>query len=628
MNWRGGFWPQILSAFVLCLGVVATPVCVVAASSATDVSAPLAVINLRSGLTPGRSRIVVDLDDAPVYTVSTRTAPERIVVEIQNAALNTIITPELFQGTPVAKFYTEQTEANNLRLVLELEQAVARVDGFYLQPWSESEHHRVVVDIYTNPVDGDSIIELADVSGAAPQTVPVGHSSVSRETGRRERASVANSSPLRTGAQAQEKGAEMSSRHAETGLDLQFSGTVQQEWAYSAVPHQHQKFETLFTPRLDMALENVTITAVGRIRLDAVGDLGPAERHPPNYSNASRPWYNSERVHVELRELYADFQVGDSDWRIGKQQVVWGQADGIKVLDVVNPQSFREFILDDFDESRIPLWMANINLPVGDAGNLQLLWIPDTTSHELAELGSPYAARSPRLIPPLPVSVIADTAVPDNPWSDGDYGLQFGAFHNGWDLTLNYIYHYVDTPALPVRSLPSGALILAPTYYRSHLLGGTASTTVGGVTVRSELAYSTDTFQPLGTLRDEAVGDTPELSTVLGFDWMPNADSLYSAQWFYSYLSDHDDAMARDASEHLLTVLYQQDFSNAVWRLRALGIYSPNDGDSLLQLSLSYWILGNLKVWAGADVFSGSNRGLFGQYSAEDRLLLGLEYGF
>ena len=36
-----------------------------------------------------------------------------------------------------------------------------------------------------------------------------------------------------------------------------------------------------------------------------------------------------------LRELYADTTAGDWDVRIGKQQVVWGTADGIKLLDMV-----------------------------------------------------------------------------------------------------------------------------------------------------------------------------------------------------------------------------------------------------------------------------------------------------
>ena len=44
-----------------------------------------------------------------------------------------------------------------------------------------------------------------------------------------------------------------------------------------------------------------------------------------------------------LRELYVDTKAGDWDLRIGKQQVVWGTADGIKLLDMINPTDYREF---------------------------------------------------------------------------------------------------------------------------------------------------------------------------------------------------------------------------------------------------------------------------------------------
>ncbi len=74
-------------------------------------------------------------------------------------------------------------------------------------------------------------------------------------------------------------------------------------------------------------------------------------------------------LEAELRELHLDWRVrlgrARLDLRLGKQQVVWGQSFGLRVLDIVNPQDFREFILDDFDESRIPLWGVQVELPLG-----------------------------------------------------------------------------------------------------------------------------------------------------------------------------------------------------------------------------------------------------------------------
>jgi len=72
-----------------------------------------------------------------------------------------------------------------------------------------------------------------------------------------------------------------------------------------------------------------------------------------------------------LRELYVDTMVGDTEIRIGKQQVVWGTADGIKLLDIINPTDYREFAQNTMEDSRIPIWMAKIDAPVGDSGSIQ-----------------------------------------------------------------------------------------------------------------------------------------------------------------------------------------------------------------------------------------------------------------
>jgi len=77
-----------------------------------------------------------------------------------------------------------------------------------------------------------------------------------------------------------------------------------------------------------------------------------------------------------VRELYVDSLFGenqDIEVRVGKQQVVWGTADGIKLLDIINPTDYREFAQNTMEDSRIPVWMAKVEAPVGDSGTLQFV---------------------------------------------------------------------------------------------------------------------------------------------------------------------------------------------------------------------------------------------------------------
>ena len=90
--------------------------------------------------------------------------------------------------------------------------------------------------------------------------------------------------------------------------------------------------------------------------------------------------YDTHRNYTQydfLREAYIDTTLADMDIRVGKQQVVWGKADGVKFLDIINPTDFREWGQNTMEDSRIPLWMGVIEKDLGNNDSLQFVWVPD-----------------------------------------------------------------------------------------------------------------------------------------------------------------------------------------------------------------------------------------------------------
>jgi hypothetical protein len=92
-----------------------------------------------------------------------------------------------------------------------------------------------------------------------------------------------------------------------------------------------------------------------------------------------------------LRDVYLDvamkrFGPGRLSLRVGKQQVVWGEADVVRSLDVINPLDFRKnFLLGpdqpNLNEYRIPLWMLKGLYSWGQMGPfannaIEALYIP------------------------------------------------------------------------------------------------------------------------------------------------------------------------------------------------------------------------------------------------------------
>lgn len=421
-----------------------------------------------------------------------------------------------------------------------------------------------------------------------------------------------------------------------TALGNDWNTRWQQEWAGDR--EGAQKMETRLSAEWNHSLSPaIDLTAIGRLHMDTQDELGNSIQRPANYSGASAPLAKGTHGQLELRELYIDAEWFDAYWRLGKQQVVWGQADGLKVLDVVTPQSYREFILDDFDDSRIALWMINVEVPLSDNSTLQWIWIPDTTYHEMAGSESPYAITSPLRVPtpppypPLSGVSLQEVDKPSHWLNDSDTGLRYRLFWQGWDLTANYFYHYRDF-FVPYQTLNQQQLSVAPEYERSHLLGGTASNAFGDFTLRAELGWFSDSYHiaqlDVSDSNDQGIHHSEEVSSVIGLDWQGLTDIFISVQWFQSFLPDHDHTVVRDRSEQSASLLIERQLANETWTLKLQGLYSLNRGDQLWRPKVSYLIHSNIELWAGADIFSGDRTGLYGQFKNANRFTLGFEWGF
>lgn len=400
--------------------------------------------------------------------------------------------------------------------------------------------------------------------------------------------------------------------------NVNFSGTLDQQWAIKTNDGGTQKFQTTFEARMDVDLtDSVRLTAIARVRADTESNLG----------------FAGSRTHVdtELREIYIDADWGGFYWRLGKQQIVWGQADGLRVLDVINPQEFREFILPEFEDSRIPLWIANVEIPLNDDWTAQLLLIPDQTYADLAQPGSSFAMRSPQVIPEIPLGLTAELGRESKPGrvlKDADVGARLSAFVGGWDVSLNYLYHYQDQAVL-YRQTSEVGIKVAPSYERTHLVGGSFSNVLGDTTFRSELGYSSDRYILTNdTTNSDGVFSTGEFSYVLGVDYQGWRDWFLSGQLFQSILIDHAHDATRDKTETSATFLLRRYFMNETLKAEALLIQNLNRSDGVLQASIKYEWSTNISLTLGADIFFGSSAGLFGQFEEESRITFGTEFSF
>src|SRR5207249_11639811 len=100
------------------------------------------------------------------------------------------------------------------------------------------------------------------------------------------------------------------------------------------------------------------------------------DRYPRNVER-------DQKTELDLREALLTVSKGDLDVRLGRQQIVWGEAISTFVTDVVNPKDFREFVLPDFSELRIPIWALDLTYLLTEGVSFEGVWTLDTMHNRL-----------------------------------------------------------------------------------------------------------------------------------------------------------------------------------------------------------------------------------------------------
>lgn len=327
----------------------------------------------------------------------------------------------------------------------------------------------------------------------------------------------------------------------------------------------------------------------------------------------------TSRTEVRLRELVISRHTPEWTLKLGRQQVIWGKADGIRLLDVVNPLDQREFLLEEFTDSRIPLWMVNAELFHGDQA-FQLLVIPELAFDRLPAPGAeffpfPGLAASPR---PLVVRDLEEPASEPGSW---EYGLRWSRLLGRLDLTVNALYGWANAPA-PSRRLTAAGLELTPRARRSRLLGASGDLPVGPGVLRFEATYTPDDRREIAT--PDGLGRSVRQDVwrhVVGFDWL-RRNWLVSPQWFEERVIAPDPRLAGDSHRTFVSLLLRRAFRQDRLTLQTFYAYGLGHDDEWFSLKLGHRFLGRLELTLGVDVLDGAPRGVFGRFDPRDRMTL------
>jgi hypothetical protein len=417
------------------------------------------------------------------------------------------------------------------------------------------------------------------------------------------------------------------SNHSQADGSLYFSNSYISELKYLTKQESLQSFSHQLESEFEYTSRHYSLNAIFRMFADTEDNLSFSVDELDNYSDASKP-YVEDKYGLNLRELYATFYVRNHTLKLGKQQVAWGETDGIRILDIINPLDYREFLLKDSDDIRIPIWMLNYLVEI-DSAQLQLLLIPDNTTSHLSTRD--YMVTTP-ISSPAYISQGDVDKVTSMQYSEPDQGVkswdravnvsfstQFG------DFSLVYINQLNDIPVVESAYI-DGEIHARQFFYRRNVGGVSYSTALDSWVLRSELAYSDARYvhldQPGGLDKRSA------FDFAIALDWSGLDDTTVTLQVSQDIVSGKGGSLTRDKVESTAAVVWDQYFINQTYQLRLLRLASLNRYDTMTTVDLDWLVQDNFTLGVGLDYFSGDRQGTFGQYKDVSRARITLEYTF
>ena len=449
----------------------------------------------------------------------------------------------------------------------------------------------------------------------------------------------------------------------EIGPNLEYSGYLKAEiWLTDYNDESHISLSSLKnTIDLEMQYtlsDNWALFFHPRYFYDSAYDL--RDDYNSNFDRNQSKMGHTQRTEW-LRDCYLDFTSDKLDIRIGKQQVVWGQADGLPFLDRVMPFDLTRYWLPDFADIRIPLWMIKVEYSPALNSTLQFLLIPDFEASRSAPANDTFSFKSVNDFDAVKSIMEANggsmnTTIyrPSSKLKNSRIGLRWRSMLGDIDYTLNWLYGYSTSAytyadgfisaGYSVGDIPVGQYYYSRRHKLMHMIGFSFNKSfinpgvLEGLTIRGEFAYFHNEPTYYGTAgRRNCTEKSDKYTYVLGFDKYYFTNWLFSLQ-FAQFIHDNPTFRGNqvlnsytyglmDKVESYLTLKVATDFMYERVKPEILIIYG-DDNDGRVSFKTKFEARDNLWLTLGYHHFWGPQYGSNGQFRNKDQIMFEVKYTF
>ena len=340
------------------------------------------------------------------------------------------------------------------------------------------------------------------------------------------------------------------------------------------------------------------------------------------YSVAGREQYTENLLdtyeqELEFDELYLSGSLTSSlDLKIGRQVVVWGKADNVRVTDILNPLDNRIPGMVDIKYKRLPVTMTKLDYYVGD-WNLSGIILNEVRFDKVPVYNSDFFPGNAPLPPQRePTNFALDTQ---------QYGLAVNGIFSGWDLSLYQAWVYDSRAHLSVES---GTPV--PVHNRVSMTGMTANVAFGNWLLKGEGAWWHDL--EFTTLQGEPV---ERIDLMAGIEYTGFSETMLSVEFVNRHILDFDERLklapdfARQDVQQTALML-TRDFVNDTIQLKILcSIFGTHGEDGAFErFQLEYDYTDHVTLTGGIIFYQSGDQIAFSDVEENDRIFLEYSYAF
>ncbi|MCK5134636.1 MAG: hypothetical protein KAR19_02515 [Bacteroidales bacterium] len=328
---------------------------------------------------------------------------------------------------------------------------------------------------------------------------------------------------------------------------------------------------------------------------------------------------------IELREAYFDFSSEHWDFRAGRQIVIWGVSDGMRITDVVSPMDMTEFLARDYDDIRIPVNA----LKLGYSNTFlrsELIFIPVSSFFIFPD--SPDNPWSVFPTSGFPVYEVDLEQFPEKRLANSEFGGRVSFFLSGLDFSIAALHSWNKMPVLEQNpSTAMDTLFVKGLYERMDMLGADFSFPLWQLVIRGEAALYLGEIQGTdpGTGSDIVLRNTGNF--LFGVDWYPGHEWTITAQYSHKFIPDYIERLDSKKNTALGTLGITKKVFRSTLSLSTFAYVDLSNKGFFMRSSADYALSDQIHLMLGYDWFHG-DEGMFALYNQNSEIWIKAKYSF